>query len=177
MATKDSHFTVLGSAAANGEPEMCAVLFSAKSVCAEWVIGFNALAPWIGGDDNDDANTGGVDKQFPMGPVCTFNGIEVPDLCCCSESGSSTAHLLVQTLKTLNEVNVFNCSDGIPPFFLLDGHGSCFDLEFLEYVDGVETNGRVCIGVPYGCSYGQVGNSTEQNGCFKMALTKHKRNL
>ena len=119
---------------------MCAVIFSAKLLCEEWVIGFNASAPWIGADDDVDANTGGVDKRFPMGPVCTFNGIEVPTLCCCSENGSITAHLLVQMLKTIDELNVFDRSDGIPPFLLLDGHGSRFDLEFLEYVNGVKTN-------------------------------------
>jgi hypothetical protein len=52
-------------------------------------------------------------------------------------------------------------------------------VEFFEYVNGFETNWRVYIGVPYGTSrrHWQVGYSTEQNGCFKMALTKHKRNL
>jgi hypothetical protein len=159
--TKDSHFTVLGFTAASRETVMCAVIFSAKSLCSEWVIGFNALAPWIGANDNDDMNAGRVDKRFPMGPVCTFNGIEVPTLCCLSGSGSITAHLLVQMLKTLDELNVFDCSDGIPPFLLLDGHGSCFDLEFLEYINSVETNWRVRMGVPYGTSCWQVGNSTE----------------
>lgn len=33
------------------------------------------------------------------------------------------------------------------------------------------------MGVPYGTSYWQVGDSSEQNGCFKMALTKYKREL
>ena len=62
---KDSHFTVLGFSAANGEPVMCAVIFSAKSsLCEEWVIGFNASAPWIGANDNVDANTGAIDKDF-----------------------------------------------------------------------------------------------------------------
>jgi hypothetical protein len=176
-ATKYSHFTVLCFTASNGEPDMCAVIFSVKSLCVEWVIGFNASAPWIGADDDDDVNTGGVDKRFPMGSVCTFNGIEVPTLCCCSENGSITAHLRVQMLKTLNELNVFDRSDGIPPFLLLDGHNTCFDLEFLENVHSVKTNWRVSIGVPYCTSYWQVGNSTKQNGCFKIALTKHKRNL
>ena len=82
-------------------------------------------------------------------------------------------------LKTIDELNVFDRSDGIPPFLvLLDGHDSRFDLEFLQYVNGVETNWKVYVRVPYGTSYWQVlGDSTEQNGCFKMALTKHKRNL
>ena len=77
-ATKDSHFTVLGFTAATGEPLMCAVIFSAKSSCEEWMVGFNASAPWIGADDNVDGNTGSVDKRFPMGLVCTFNDIKVP---------------------------------------------------------------------------------------------------
>ena len=33
------------------------------------------------------------------------------------------------------------------------------------------------MGVPYGTSYWQVGDSSEQNGCFKMALTRYKREL
>ena len=41
-ATKDSHFTVLGFTAATGEPVMCAIIFSAKEMCASWVLGFNA---------------------------------------------------------------------------------------------------------------------------------------
>jgi hypothetical protein len=73
-ATKDTHFTVLGFTAANDKPVTCAVIFSAKSFSAEWVIGFNALAPWIGAEDNVNVNTGGVDKGFPMGllksPLC-----------------------------------------------------------------------------------------------------------
>jgi len=35
----------------------------------------------------------------------------------------------------------------------------------------------VCIGVPYGTSYWQVGDSPEQNGCYKMALTSEKAAL
>jgi len=34
-----------------------------------------------------------------------------------------------------------------------------------------------CIGLPYGTFYWQVGDSSEQNGCFKMALTKAKQEL
>jgi hypothetical protein len=107
---------------------MCAVIFTAKELCEEWVIGYNASAQWIGDEDDADKNTGGVEQQFPMGPVCTFNGIDVPTFCCCSENGSITAHLLVKILQTIDELNVFDRSDGAPPFLLLDGHGSRFDL-------------------------------------------------
>jgi hypothetical protein len=67
----------------------------------------------------------------------------------------------------------------VPPFLLLDkNHGSRFDYQsFLKYINEPETKWNVCIGVPYGTSYWQVGDSNEQNGCFKMALTRHKRKL
>jgi hypothetical protein len=176
-ATKDSHFTVLGFTAATGAPVMCAVFFSSKELCEEWIVGYNGSAPWLGDDDDVDANTGGLHKQFPMGPVCTYNGVDVPTFCCCSENGSITADLLVKMLQVIDTLQVFDRSDGEAPFLLLDGHGSCFDLQFLEYINSACTNWTVCIRVPYGTSYWQVGDSREQNGCFKMALTRYKRQL
>ena len=35
----------------------------------------------------------------------------------------------------------------------------------------------VCLGVPYGTSYWQVGDSSDQNGSYKMAITKAKAKL
>ena len=179
-ATKDSHFTVLGFTAATGEPVMCAIIFSAKEMCASWVLGFNASAPWVGDDNDRRANIGGLDKRYPQGPVCHFNGKTVPTFCCCSENGSITSELLVEMLRAIDNVGVFDRSDGIHPFLLLDGHGSRFELPFLRYVNdkqGIGTKWNACVGVPYGTSYWQVGDSSEQNGCFKMALTKYKREL
>ena len=66
---------------------------------------------------------------------------------------------------------------GLNPFLILDGHGSRFELEFLEYINSPATKWHVNIGLPYGTSYWQVGDSTEQNGCFKMALSKAKQAL
>jgi hypothetical protein len=47
----------------------------------------------------------------------------------------------------------------------------------LEYILDDAHKWKVCIGVPYGTSYWQVGDSTKQNGCFKMAIAKAKREL
>lgn len=72
-------------------------------------------------------------------------------------------------LRAIDNAGVFYQSDGIHPFLLVDGHGSCFKLPFLRNVNE---------GVPYGTCYWQVGDSSKQNGsCFKMALTKYKRDL
>ena len=125
-ATKDSHFTVLGFTAAIGEPDMCAIIFSAKEMCESWVLGFNASAPWVGDDKDIRANTGGIDKRYPQGPVCHFNGKTVPTFCCCSENGSITSELLVEMLRAIDNAGVFDRSDGIHPFLLVDGHGSRF---------------------------------------------------
>ena len=63
--------------------------------------------------------------------MCEFKGKQLPTMCCCSESGSITADLFVAMLKVIDKSEVFDRTDGIAPFLLLDGNGSCFDLTFL----------------------------------------------
>ena len=63
------------------------------------------------------------------------------------------------------------------PFLLLDGHGSRLELPFLSYVNKPMHKWVVCIGVPNGTSLWQVGDSTEQNGCFKMYCSEYKNKL
>jgi hypothetical protein len=77
----------------------------------------------------------------------------------------------------INDKNIFDCTNRLAPFLLLDGHGSRFKLEILEYINCSETKWSVNIGFPYGTSYWQVRDSTEQNGCFKMALARCKKAL
>ena len=137
----------------------------------------NPSADWIGDKHNLRANTGGLDKRHPQGPMCSFNGIDVPCFCCCSENGSITAELLVDMLSVMDNKKLFDRSDGVNPFLLLDGHGSRFDLMFLTYVNDPANIWNACIGLPYGTSYWQEGDSSEQNDCFKMALTRYKREL
>ena len=78
-------------------------------------------------------------------------------------------------LQEIDDLEIFDQTTGLNPFLLLDGHGSRFELEYLEYIHSEKTKWECCIGLPYGTSYWQVGDSTEQNGCFKMALTKAKQ--
>jgi len=176
-ATKDAHFTVLGFTAATGEPLMCAIIFSGKQMKDEWRLGFDPFVQWIGDENNVSGNIG-KGKAMPEGPECTFNGKVLPCFCCCSENGSITGPLLMNMLQAIDEMHVFDRADtGLNPFLLLNGHGSRFDLGFLEYINDSDTKWNCCIGLPYGTSYWQVGDSSEQNGCFKMALTKAKQEL
>ena len=63
------------------------------------------------------------------------------------------------------------------PFLLLDGHESRFELPFLTYITNPDHPWKVCIGVPYGTSLWQVADSKEQNGSFKIALSKIKKRI
>jgi hypothetical protein len=155
---------------------MCTIVFAAKTIRDEWRTGFDPLVEWVGNSDDIAANMGDG-KQYPMGPTCHFKGKEIPCFCCPSESVTITGHLLTEMLRAIDKLEVYDCSIGLNPFLLLDGHGSCFELEFLEYINTCESKWCGNIGLPYGTSYWQVGDSSEQNGCFKMALTKCKQAL
>jgi hypothetical protein len=176
-ATKDAHFTVLGFTAANGEPIMCAIIFAAKTMKEEWALGYDPFIDWIGNEENISENIG-RGKAMPQGPDCIFRGKHVPCFCCSSENGSITGSLLTEMLRAIDRLNVFDRSEtGLNLFLLLDGHGSRFDLSFLNYINAAETKWECCIGLPYGTSYWQVGDSSKQNGCFKMVLSRAKQDL
>jgi hypothetical protein len=156
---------------------MCAIIFSGKTMKDEWRLGSNPFVEWVGEEDDVSANIG-EGKAMLLGPECIYNGKHLPCFCCCSENGSITGPLLKQMLQAIDTLNVFDHNGtGLNPFLLLDGHGSRFDLEFLEYINSQETQWDVCIGLPYGTSYWQVGDSSEQNGCFKMSLSQAKQEL
>ncbi len=96
----------------------------------------------------------------------------------CSTNGSITSEILMQFLKKMDELDLFPRDEyGLKPFLLLDGHGSRLELPFLEDVNNLSNPWVVCIGVPYGTSYWQVGDSLEQNGSYKIAMTKSKQEL
>jgi hypothetical protein len=49
--------------------------------------------------------------------------------------------VLVQKWRLRCRSGVFDRSKGIPPFLLLDGHGSRFELKFLQYINSEERSG------------------------------------
>eukprot|EP00978_Attheya_sp_CCMP212_P020565 scaffold59017_cov48-Attheya_sp.AAC.1 len=77
-------------------------------------------------------------------------------------------------LRTMDELKLFPRIDGLRPFLIVDGHGSRLELPFLNYINDPEHEWCVCLGVPYGTAYWQVGDSKQQNGSFKIYLTKAK---
>jgi hypothetical protein len=64
------------------------------------------------------------DSSMCGGPVCRFNGVEVPCFVCCTKKASITSELLVEMLKTIDSYKLFDLSNGSLPFLVLDGHQS-----------------------------------------------------
>ena len=144
-------------------------------------MGVNPFADVI--DDEDplsEEHCDGEEKWFPFGPSCNIHGKNVLCFVCSTENGSITSELLGNMLRHIDNCCVFDRTGGVLPFLLLDGHGSRFELPFLEYINGVGEEGhkwRVCIGISYGTSFWQVGDSAKQNGSFKMAMVRAKMKL
>ena len=70
--------------------------------------------------------------------------------------------------------SVSTTKNGPSPFLLLDGHGSQLEVRFQSYINDPSHKWVVCIEVPNVTSLCQVGDSNEQNGCYKMYFTQCK---
>ena len=117
----------------------------------------------------------GPGKAMAGGPTCNFRGKEVPCFIDCSPKASITSQMLADMLAAIDGLGIYNREEGGPiPFLLLDGHHSPLELPFLEYINNKEHEWMVCIGVPYGTHLWQVGDSSQQNGSFKMWVYKIK---
>ena len=175
----DKHFTLLGLTLLSGEALMCVVIFSGKRRNTMVETGIDMFAEEFGQVSDRDyiLKNSGKNKRFPGGPTCTHRGIDIPCLCEWTENGSVTSDILRKILNVLDELQVFDRTIGITPVVLLDGHGSRFQLPFLQYINNPEHLWAVIIGVPYGTLLWQVGDSKEQNGSYKMALSRFKKKL
>ena len=87
-----------------------------------------------------------------------------------------SGEILTEIFETIDNLHLFDDDreNGMVPFMILDGHQSRFDLDFLRYINTYPHIWNVCIGVPYGTAIWQVGDSSEQNGKFKINITDVK---
>jgi hypothetical protein len=176
-AHNDCHFTTLGFSLADGRPLLCVIIIACSEIDAKIRMG---LQPWceVEGEgtvmDNLERNSHGTEKYFPFGPTCTVDGKVIPTFIGCSERGGITPEILKEAIAHIDSFNVFDRVEATP-VLLLDGHGSRFDQQFLDYVNAPATNWCVLIGVPYGTHLWQVADSSEQNGSFKCELKRAKQ--
>ena len=138
ISVKDKHYTVLGLTNLDGETIMCIVIIAGikRSVLVE--TGLDVTADLVGtyGDVNFMKDNSGPGKRFPGGPTCEYKGKQVPCLFRFSEKGGITSEILIDILKALDTLGVFdaNRANGIKPLLLVDGHITHFDLAFLHYI-------------------------------------------
>jgi len=174
----DKHFTLLGFTALTGEPVLCLVILAGVQEALSVESGIDPFVAQIYGDASDDYffdRNYGPGKLYPGGPTCKFQGKEIPCMVRWTPKGSITSAILAEALEHIDSFGVFDRSDGKSPFLLLDGHQSRFELPFLEYITDNKHEWQVCIGVPYGTSLWQVADSKEQNGSYKISLSKAKK--
>ena len=176
-----NHFTLIGLTAANGDPVMCIVIIAGKELGIEAALGFDHQSDTPYDTNKTLEENFGPGKALPGLPRCSFRGKEVPGLLAVTPKGSITSKILRKALETLDNLGIYQRSEGGPtPMIILDGHDSRLQVPFLEYVnkkkDG-KSIWRACIGLPNATAKWQVGDSNEQNGSYKMAMTKEKDKL
>ena len=136
VSHNDRHFTVLGFTALDGSPVLCVIIIAGVKQLYEVETGLDMDATIVGDSNDSDffEKNRGKGKLYPMGPECIFRGKTIPCLVRWSPSGSITSQILRDALQTLDYHGIFDRSTGRMPFLLLDGHGSRFELPFLNYV-------------------------------------------
>ena len=82
----------------------------------------------------------------------------------------------MECLKEMDELELFYRSSARPCAFL-DAHGSRFGIYFLVCVNTEETRWHVLIGLPCDTAKWKAGCSRQQNGCCKLRMVKHEKEL
>ena len=150
--TKEKHYTVLAPKSLDGKPVMCCVIFIGKRINAMCETSLDLNVEAIGDVSDEDyfENNSGKGKRFPGGPMCHVRGVEVPCFYAWSNKGGITSDILTNILKIIDHLNLFPRTNVLTPLHLLDGHGSRFEIPFLEYINAPEHKWAAIIGVPYG---------------------------
>ncbi len=154
---------------------MGTIIIAATQVTAKDIMG---LQPWVQTIGDPSVNIEDIshdpNKYYPYGPTCSVGGGSIPAVVTCSESGSITSNILMDVLQHIDRCLNWDQTEATP-FLLLNGHGSHFELPFLDYVNSGETKWTVCLGVSYGTNLWKIGDSAQQNGAYKSRLTLEKQ--
>jgi hypothetical protein len=131
---QDSYFTVLGFTLATKEPLCCAIIYCSQVEDVDLVVRMG-IQHWceINGEGvaNLETNSNGVEKFYPLGPTCLYNGQKIPCFIGCSKNGSNTSSLLTSMLAFIDKNAKFDQTEATP----LDRHGSRFESTFMEHVN------------------------------------------
>ena len=94
-------------------------------------------------------NNCGEGKLYPGGPTCDFRGKKVPCFIRWNEKGGMTSDILTEALKRMDHLELFFRTNNCKQMLLVDGYGSRFGLNLLEYINNTAHLWTVCIGLTY----------------------------
>ena len=186
---RSKRFTVLGVTNLSRQPIMCVVIMEGKERNVFLESGIDPFHPfyesYAAAEDELKSNytffedNYGPGNLFPGRLVCEFEGTKILTMVRYSEKGSITPDILTDILRTIDKLKIFKVyrDNGAMSFLLVDGHQSQFHTTFLQYITDEKHPWKVSIGVPYGTSLWQVGDSYQQNGRFKIALMNLKKQI
>ena len=180
VGTKSKHrFTLMCLTAATGEAVMFIIIFAAKELDFTARFGYDHQAKEPYDPTIDAYDQIGPGKAFPGAPYCEFDGKRIPAIVGMSPKGSMTSPILATALDELDRRNVYPRVPGGPiPCCLFDAHDTRLQIPLLERVNRKIVDNDpawvVSIGLPNGTSAWQAGDSSEQNGSYKMAMTREK---
>ena len=98
------------------------------------------------GEEIDVEMNLGKGKYYPGGPTCTYNGKTVDCLTYISKSTGITGDILVDIMTYFNQIDLFPCIEGGPiPVLIVDGHQSCLDPKFVDYINNSNHWWKVCL--------------------------------
>ena len=107
-STRNRKFTMIGLTSFSGEPVMCVLIIEGKVPNGAIEAGIDIEVQPEGQPSDEDfiIKNSGKGKYFPGGPECVYRGKTVPALVRWHESACITSEILVDMLKTLDEMNI-----------------------------------------------------------------------
>jgi hypothetical protein len=161
------------------------VIYKGKEVKVHWCLGLDAFA--------EEEGLFGPSKRYPSGSSITVDGKEVPILFAASENASKNKSILADLFMKMDELGITERdeAEGVRPCALVDDHVSRLGLEFLSYINGVDSlddydleeqskippRWSVVLGQPYGTGEWQPHDHKSQNNIFKLNLQREKISL
>ena len=164
-----------------GETICCVHIFQSdkeEGIPASWAHGHDVMvdsSTYILDDSKILLEKNFCDRKFvPGAPICTVRGKEIPAMIFCSAHSGGTMEIFVCVVEKFDDIKLFDCNVATP-VLLLDGHKSCLDPIFLDYIKNKQW--IVVLGVVHGTSFWQVADSSKGNGCVKWYFDLGKQKL
>ena len=124
--------TVIGLTAATGEAVYAVIIFAASELGVLDRLGFDHRSRIPYDKTKSLTENSGEGKALPGAPKCYFRGKWIPAVVTLSKSGSVSSDILVDVLKHLDNLGIYDRTEHGPiPFLLLDAHNSRLQQPFL----------------------------------------------